>query len=242
MESTQYNENLTKTLKQENIDKAKEHESSGKISPTKLTKPTIEAVLQLLGVQADAPSDQSLRYFIRGNVLEEVACKAITFGRTTFELQAPASYRNGSGFIDCFADVPHEVKSAGWYTWRKVTKEGKPKNDHCIQATYYSLATNTNTAWIHYINAETFEIRSYRIEADQYKTEVDRRIDLIVESIASGKLPDYEPLEEWHESVKYSDYAMFFKKKGEEAESILKQYFESEYKLLKSKKLLERIS
>ncbi len=242
MESSQFNENFTEYLRERNVKEAEEHQSKGKISPTKLTKPTLEAVLQLLGVPTDPPSDQSLRYFIRGNVLEEVVIKALAFRRPTHKLQAPSSYRNTDGYIDFYSKVPEEIKSAGWYTWRKVTKAGQPKNDHCIQATCYALGTDSNTAWIHYINAETFEIRSYRITASDYRPEVDRRIDLILDAIGNGCLPDYVPLEEYHSSIKYSDYSMFFNKTGKEAEAILKKYYDFQYKLLKSKKLLERIT
>lgn len=241
MQSTKYNENLSNYLREANTTKTKEHERSGKISPTKLTKPTLEAVLQLLDVPTDPPSDQSLRNFIRGTTLEEVAIKAVTFGRQTFELQATAEYRNCTGLIDVFESTPHEIKSAGFYTWRKVTKDGQPKHDHCIQAAYYAIAKNTKTAWIHYINADTFQVCSFRIQASEYKAEIDSRIDAIHLAISSGNLPDYTPLEEYHDRIMYSDYALFFQKKGVEAESILDQYYPEQYKLLKSKQLVESI-
>lgn len=240
MESTQFNENFTNYLKQKNSEE--EHESSGKISPSKLTKPTLEAVLQLLGVPPDPPSDQSLRYFIRGNTLETVAAEAITFGRKTYKLQATAEYRNGIGYIDVMAGLPHEIKSAGAWTFRTVQKQAKPLNHHAIQATYYALSKGKPASWIHYLNSDTFQLLSYRVKASDYKDEVDRRFDLIIDCISRGVLPDYSDLEPFHQSIRYCDYSMFFKKKGEEAENILKEYYDLQYKLLKSKKLLERIT
>ena len=235
MQSDQYNENLSKYLKQENIKKEAEHESSGKISPSKLTKPTLEAVLQLLGVPPDPPSNQSLRYFLRGNVLEEIAVKAITFGRKTYKLQATAEYRGGIGYIDVHAGLPHEIKSAGQWTWRTVQKQGKPLHHHGVQATYYALSKSKSSAWVHYINSDTFQLISFRVQASDYKDAVNSRIDLITDSLISGRLPDYIPLEPYHKTIRYSDYSMFFNKKGEEAENILKQYYEKSYSQLKSK-------
>lgn len=233
MQSTHYNDTLTNYLKQKNIKEASEHESSGKISPSKLTKPTLEAVLQMLGVPTDPPSDQSLRYFIRGNILEKIAQEAITFGRKTAKLQVEASYRNGVGFIDVYDSVPHEIKSAGAWTFKTVQKQGYPLIHHSLQAVWYALAKNKRTAWVHYINADTLQMLSFRVETSKFQPEVDHRTDLILNSLVSGNLPDYVALEPFHKSVKYSDYAMFFNKKGNEAENILKQYYPEYYNKLK---------
>lgn len=241
MQSDQFNENLTIYLKQENELKEKEHEASGKISPSKLCKPTLEAVLQLLGVPPDPPSDQSLRYFIRGNLFEELAIKALTLGRTTYKLQASASYRNGQGYIDVQDGLPHEIKSAGKWTFQTVRKAGKPLDHHSLQASWYALAKNRNAAWVHYIDTDTLQMLSFKIKASEFQPEIDLRIDNILACFISGNLPDYVPLEPFHKTVRYSDYAMFFNKKGVEAESILKQYYPEQYQLLKSKTLLERI-
>ena len=241
MESTKYNENYTKYLREKNIKEADEHERSGKISPTKLTKPTLEACLQLLGVPSDPPSEQGLRYFLRGNTFEELAAKAITFGRKAAKLQAPASYRNGYGLIDVFEKVPHEIKSAGGYTWRRVVKEGKPLAHHALQAAWYALATECDTAWVHYIDTDKLQLRSFQVKAIDYKAEIDSRTDSIIDCLISGNLPDFTPLEDFNKVLTYSDYAMFFNKKGKEAEALLKQYYETQYKLLKSKKLGKEI-
>jgi hypothetical protein len=239
MQSDYYNENLTNYLKQK--DSENEHESSGKISPSKLTKPTLEAVLQLLGVQADPPSDQSLRYFIRGNLFEELAIKAITLGRQTYTLQAACSYRGGKGLIDVFQGMPHEIKSAGKWTFATVKKNGQPMVHHSIQAAWYALAKKCDSAWVHYIDTDTLQLLSFKIKASDYKTDVDSRTDSIIASFMAGTLPDYVALDPFHKSIKYSDYAMFFNKKGIEAENILKQYYPREYALLKSKTIYERI-
>lgn len=241
MESTHYNEKFTKYLKEKNIKDKEEHQSSGKISPSKLIKPTLEAVLQLLDVPTDPPSDQSLRYFLRGNTLEEIAIKALSFGRQSFELQAEATYKGCIGFIDYFDKVPHEIKSAGAWTFKSVQKQGKPLNHHALQTAYYALAKNTDFGWTHYIDTDTFKIVSFRVNASDYKDEIDNRIQLIIDSLISGSLPDYTPLEPFHKSVRYCDYSMFFNKKGEEAENILKEYYDFQYKRLKSKKLLKGV-
>lgn len=241
MQSNQFNENFTNYLKEKNNLEAEEHQSSGKISPSKITKPTLEAVLSLLGVPSDPPSDQGLRYFLRGNILEEVGIKAITFGRPSGELQVEATYRNAIGYIDCYLGVPHEIKSAGVSTWGKVKKHGKPLNSHCIQATYYALAKDTKYSWVHYVNTDTFQIISHRVEADEYKDEVDRRISGILACLMARLLPDYEPLDDLHKTIMFCEYKMFYKKTGEEAENILKEFYPDQYKLLKSGTVYERI-
>lgn len=242
MESNYYNEQFTKYLKEQNKIKEAEHEASGKISPSKLCKPTLEAVLQLLGVPPDPPSDQSLRYFLRGSTFEEVAIKAVTLGRTTYKLQASASYRNGQGYIDVLDKVPHEIKSAGAWTFRTVQKQATPLLHHALQASWYALAKNCDTAWIHYLNTDTLQLLSFKVTAQDHKHEVDRRHDLIVSSLLAGTCPDFEPLDPFHKSIKYSDYSLFFGKKGDEAETILNQYYPTQYKLLKSKALAKDLA
>jgi hypothetical protein len=242
MESKHFNERLTKYLKEKNNAEAKKHQSSGKISPSKIAQPTLEAVLQLLGVQADPPSDQSLRFFLRGHTVEEAIAPSLAFGQKTHKLQVEAKYRNGFGLIDSDGEYPHEIKSAGFQTWKSVTRNGKPKLSHALQGTFYALGTHSKYCWLHYVNTDTYQVHSFRIEPSEYKEELDRRIDAIQLAFAYRTLPDYIPLDSLHENVMYSNYAEFFNKKGDEATKILKKYHPEQYRLLISGELIERIN
>lgn len=223
-----YNERFTTYLRKRNDKEQAERQRSGKISPTKLTVPTLEAVLQMLGLPADPPSDQSLRYFIRGNTLEPIALSSVKSRWKASELQVECEYRQGIGYMDAFYNVPHEIKSAGSWTFKNA-----PLSHHKLQATWYALATGSEYAWLHYIEAEKYLIKSFKIDPQEHKAEVDHRIDLIESALSSGTLPDYTPLEPFHKSLKFSDYALFFNKKGVEAENILEQYYQPQYRLLK---------
>jgi len=241
MESKHFNERFTEYLKDKNIKDQARHTSSGLISPSKLAKPTLEAVLQLLGLQADPPSDQQLRFFLRGQSFEDIVTSAIAFGRPTNKLQVKASYRGGIGYIDQFDGVPHEIKSAGFWTWKSITAESKPKLSHACQGTFYALGTGTEYAWIHYINTDTFVIKSFKITTKEYQPELDRRIDAIHDVLVRGVLPAFEPLETIHNNILYSDYALFFNKGKDEVNRLLKEYYPEQYKLLKSKKLVKQL-
>ena len=125
MQSDQFNENFSQYLKDKDIRDNEEHQTSGKISPSKLTKPTSEAVLSLLGVPTDPPSMQGLRYFIRGNTLEKVAIDGITHGWSTdkVQTQVEAEYKNAIGYIDLWYGMPHEIKSTG-AVWTNINGKG----------------------------------------------------------------------------------------------------------------------
>jgi hypothetical protein len=129
-------------------------ERSGKISGGKLGKPTLWAVLDLIGVP-DTLDPYMLGKFQRGNDVEAravnfltgipiptvmdildgkvenpgyIESKGILAGK--FYLQKPGSYRGGVGFIDFGQDVGngevyHEIKSSTKMAYDKVSASGR---------------------------------------------------------------------------------------------------------------------
>lgn len=147
-------------------DKAKRlaRERSGKISGGKLGKPTLWAVLDLLGVP-DELDPYLLGKFMRGNDVETRAIefltgidadhvepgvevegvdKAILQGK--FILQKESGYRGGTGFVDLSqivgnSEVYHEIKSSTKMAYDKVSASGRYKGvvdiDKGVGVPYY---------------------------------------------------------------------------------------------------------
>jgi len=220
-----YNENLSDYLAKLNKKERLNHEVSGKISPTKLVCPTLEAVLQMLGVPQDPPSNQALRYFIRGHLLEKVAVKAI---KGKVQKQVECEYKGGVGYIDAFKKVPHEIKSVGNWTFKNA-----PLKHHELQTAWYGLAMESPYCWLHYINAETFAIKSYKVYPRVYEDEIRIRSKRIEAVFRGRTLCNYEAIEPFHKSERFCNYKLFFNKKGAEAEEILKENYPEIYSKFK---------
>jgi hypothetical protein len=133
-------------------DKAKRegYERSGKISGGKLGKPTLWAVLDLIGVP-DEFDPYLLGKFLRGNDVEDRAIQFLTGIKPwevkagelvksdenavlvgEFVLQKQGGYRGGTGFIDLAqvvgdSYVYHEIKSSTKMAYDKVAASGRYK-------------------------------------------------------------------------------------------------------------------
>lgn len=137
--------------KLEDVDKAKRdnYERSGKISGGKLGKPTLWAVLDMIGVPDKEFDSYLLGKFQRGNDVEARAIDFLTGIDVTkvepgqiveseqgsilegkFILQKESGYRGGTGFVD-FAqlldkgEVYHEIKSSTKMAYDKVAGTGR---------------------------------------------------------------------------------------------------------------------
>lgn len=144
----EFGDKLHQKLVDDDNKKKSERERSGKISGGKLGKPTLWAVLDLIGVP-DQFDPYVLGKFQRGNDVEDRAIqfltgikpwevepgvevssepKAILTGK--FILQKEGGYRGGTGYIDLTqvvgeSFVLHEIKSSTKMAYDKVSASGR---------------------------------------------------------------------------------------------------------------------
>lgn len=146
----EFGEKIHQKLVKDNEKKQAERERSGKISGGKLGKPTLWAVLDLIGVP-DEFDPYVLGKFQRGNDVEDRAIQFLTSidphyvepGKVVksgdnalltgeFILQMEGGYRNGVGYIDLAQKVGdewvlHEIKSSTKMAYDKVAAAGRYK-------------------------------------------------------------------------------------------------------------------
>lgn len=146
----EFGDKIHEKLKTDNAAKQAARERSGKISGGKLGKPTLWAVLDLIGVP-DEFDPYVLGKFMRGDDVENRAIKMLTGidawdvepGKEivtddsnlltgTFVLQKEGGYRGGIGYIDLSQKVGenwvyHEIKSSTKMAFDKVAASGRYK-------------------------------------------------------------------------------------------------------------------
>lgn len=146
----EFGEKIHQKLVKDNADKQAKRERSGKISGGKLGKPTLWAVLDLIGVP-DEFDPYVLGKFQRGNDVEDRAIQFLTSidphyvepGKLVksgdnalltgeFILQMEGGYRDGVGYIDLSQKVGdewvlHEIKSSTKMAYDKVAAAGRYK-------------------------------------------------------------------------------------------------------------------
>ena len=144
----EFGDKIHQKLVTDNEKKQAERERSGKISGGKLGKPTLWAVLDLIGVP-DEFDPYVLGKFQRGNDVEDRAIQFLTGidphyvkpGEVVenapgtvltgkFTLQKEGGYRGGVGYIDLAQevgdqDVYHEIKSSTKMAFDKVAASGR---------------------------------------------------------------------------------------------------------------------
>lgn len=112
--------------------------------------------------------------------------------------------------------IVHEIKSVGKMKYDRVAgtgfRKGEPEPDfsHCLQASLYALSLEKETGIlprciIHYVNADDYRVVSFEINPEDYKEELDKRIDAIYTAFAEHRLPAYIPYEAWQKG-KYNDF------------------------------------
>ncbi len=146
----EFGEKIHEKLVKDNSDKQEKRERSGKVSGGKLGKPTLWAVLDIIGVP-DEFDPYVLGKFQRGNDVEDRAIQFLTNidphyvepGKIVksgegailtgeFALQKEGGYRGGIGYIDLAQKVGdewvlHEIKSSTKLAYDKVAAAGRYK-------------------------------------------------------------------------------------------------------------------
>jgi hypothetical protein len=232
----EFGDKLAQKLQTDNDAKKAGRERSGKISGGKLGKPTLWAVLDLIGVP-DEFDPYLLGKFQRGNDVEDRAIQFLTGIKPwevepgkliksepnailtgEFVLQMEGGYRGGVGFIDLAQKVAdtyvlHEIKSSTKMAYDKVAASGRSKDGesapylhHALQLAYYCLGLELSRGFLHYFNADDYRLCSFAINPLDYKEEIDKEIDDIEMVFITKQLPQFEGFLPYHKMKSYWSY------------------------------------
>ena len=210
----EFGDKIADKLKADDVAKKVARERSGKISGGKLGSPTLWAVLDIIGVPKEH-DPYLLGKFMRGNDVEARAIEFLTSIPISDQvdgewieapetsilggkvmLQAPGSYRGGTGYIDIEQKVhdlciKHEIKSSTKMAYDKIAASGRskgkegepgynamefdgvtgqPYTHHTIQLIYYALDEQnpSDKSFLHYLNADDYRMCSFEVTPDDY--------------------------------------------------------------------------
>lgn len=206
-------------LRKEYEQEKAEHQSSGKLSASQLSKPLLEQVLKIIRVPEAPVSDYALRLFKRGRQVEdwivemlvntELAGKVIpgkADASSPFELQKEVEYKGVIGLADVVLDgQPVEVKSVKASQWRWLEKEGA-RWSHQLQAGLYALALDSPTYQIMYVVADDFRVKCFSdLKTDAIKPEIEKIMSEVANQLKLGKLPVFASREKWQDKPEYAE-------------------------------------
>lgn len=258
----EFGDKLAEKLTKDNDIKKAARERSGKISGGKLGKPTLWAVLDLIGVP-DEFDPYLLGKFQRGNDVEDRAIQFLTGIKPwehepgvliksepnailtgEFMLQKEGGYQGGVGFIDLSQKVAeswvyHEIKSSTKMAYDKVSASGRSRDGeaapylhHALQLAYYCLGDNINRGFLHYFNADDYRLCSFAINPLDYKEEIDKEIEDIKTVFITKQLPAFEGFLDYHKIKRYWSYKEWNELSPSEMMTKLKGQFPEAYKKL----------
>ncbi len=158
----------------------------------------------------------------------------------------PKGYRGSTCSIDLLEEsereiIVHEIKSVGKMKYDRVCGTGMRKNQmaepdlsHCLQVTLYTLSLKRDyndkriRTMIHYVNADDYRVSTFEIDINQYKAELDERIDAIYTAFASHRLPAYIPYEAWQKG-KYNSFSELEKLSEDDVNSYIERQYPQAY-------------
>ncbi len=225
---------IARNLREQHEKEKAEHEPSGKLSGSQLSKPLLEQVLKILGVPEKPFDDYTLRLFERGKQVEDWVCSMLDG-----EEQVKIEYRDCIGFADKVIDgVPVEIKSVKSTQWKWLQSQGS-KWGHDLQNGLYALALQSGTYKIVYVNSNDFQTLEFTKNTKDIAPEVEEIITEVKSQLISGVLPEFKAREKWHEKpdyAKYSSHPDWISLSSETAMKKLKTQFPEAYKKLISYK------
>lgn len=206
-----YDNIINKGLRMQHETDRRTHSPSGRLSAGYLGKPLREQVLKVIGVPEKPVDDYVLRLFARGHQVEEWYLNAIQAD----ELQVQTTYTSPEGHevvgvIDGIKDdTIIEVKSVKNSQLKWLKKEGA-KLDHALQATLYAMAEGKEQVKVVYVSAEDFQTHEFDIQTDALAVVINATTLAVYDQILNKKtLPDWKPIQEWHESANYPKYSSY---------------------------------
>jgi len=232
------------------------YEETGQISGSKVSQPTVVAILTMLGIEKKF-DDYTLAKFQRGHDVEEKFLEYTfhmdkladttnymwTYNDSvyTWQKEIPHGYRGATCSIDLLEKnkdgyILHEVKSVGKYKYDRVAgkrkgSDGGPDLSHCLQVTLYAKSlrlTKPAKVLIHYVNADDYRVLTFEINPKDYLEELDRRIDAIQECFMTHRLPEYQPYEAWQKG-KYNSFPELEGLSEREVNAWVERHYPEEY-------------
>ena len=220
------------------------HESSGKLSASQLSKPLQWQVLKVIGVPRRPIDDYGLRTMKRGKDVEDVIVGKHLRG--VVETQKAVTYRDTVGLVDAVVDmadwdckcgvIPHEVKSVKNSKYARIIKQGEPDISYKLQAALYALGMGVDKYAIDIVAADDYRVTTWLYETKDIKELVDQRINEFQKAIADKVVPTFEAREKWQEKSEWNDYADWAGLTLAGIEDKLQREFKEQYKVLKGTK------
>ena len=213
------------------------HNSSGKLSASKLGDPVQWQILHTLGVSKKELDPYTLRKFLRGN---DVESWLVDFVPGLVSKQLFLQYRDVVGYADTVVDtkdydfnlgvVPLEIKSVTNANYKWIKKGSGPNEGHQLQAAFYGLAMEAEQALLAYVASDDYRVKCFVVEVADYREKIDGIIDRYNEAKTvwekEGLIPVFEPVEKWQENKKYNSYSDFIGLSGKEAGDLVRKLLE----------------
>lgn len=207
-------ERISKRLISAEAVRSSTHESSGKLSASRLMWPLQWQMLKVLGVEGQEVGPYTLRKFVRGRQVEDW----LRSHMDCIDKERYVEYRDVVGFIDAIVDmtdwgspaqglVPHEIKSVTNMKFKWIIKKKNIADEHHImQAALYALAMDSEYFALDYVASDDLRLKTFLFETKDYKSDVDKLIDQFLDVKGKGIVPTFQPRLKWQENVEYNQY------------------------------------
>lgn len=190
------------------------HESSGKLSASKLYWPLQWQILSTqFGLKSEF-DEYTLRKFQRGKDVEDWFVKQIK----TVDTQKFLEYRGVIGFCDSIVDtsewdspvgiIPLEVKSITNAKFKRIALQG-PDKGHVLQNALYALAMGSPYHAIAYIASDDYRIFTTIQKTSDSQKEIDQIIDDFQKALKTETIPKFVPRAKWQGDLKYNNFPAF---------------------------------
>jgi hypothetical protein len=210
---------IDQKLKDKSDLRKKLHTPSGKLSAGRLGHPVQWQILHAIGVPGKDIDPYTRRKFQRGDDVEKWLL-SVTPGLV--EKQYFLEYQNVVGYADGMVNtkdydfpvgiIPMEIKSQKGSAFKWIKKDG-PRDSDMLQASCYALAAKTDHSLLCYVSSDDYLLKSYLIEAKQYKEEIDtiiKEYNLARKEWDKKKIiPEFESKQKWQENKQYCKYPRF---------------------------------
>lgn len=203
-------------LTEKNESERLKHVASGYLSAGKLDKSTLETVLYLLGVPTMEFTPYALKLFERGKQVEKWLEGVLTEAGMVERSQTELTYITPEGHtivgIEDLTlkgeDFPTEIKSIKNSAYKYLDTEGA-RPGHILQACMYALAEGKTQARVLYVAADDLRTKQFIVKVSDYKSIIDASALRVYNSLSSGVLPQFEPLNEFQALEIYKDYTSY---------------------------------
>lgn len=208
-----------------------------------LGQPLQWQILKLIGVPSKEIDEYTLRKFQRGKDVEQwVVDKMVGIKET----QKFVEYKDCVGYVDALVDtkdyqfkcgvIPHEIKSVANFKFKRIEKAGEPDHSHLLQGAFYALALGVDNFAIDYVASDDYRIKTWVFNTEEYKEEIDGIIDEVYNTLKEGKLPTFEPKEDWQKNEKYNNFPEWSELDVFALDNKLSKEYKEQYKKLKGTK------